>query len=322
MENFKDKKILITGGTGSFGNAFVNMLLETQVKKIYIFSRDELKQSEMKKKFNDSRLQFFVGDIKDKDRLYRAFDGINYIVHAAAQKHVPSCEYNPFEAVKTNILGAQNIIEAAIDKRVEKVIALSTDKAVNPRNLYGMTKGCMEKLFISGNAYSGDRYTKFSVVRYGNVINSRGSVIPLWKKYIANGEKLPLTNSKMTRFWITLEQAVDFVRNMFLVMDGAEIFIPDLSSMKITDLAEAMNPGAKFNIIGIRQGEKLHETLISNEEKNNTLSFGGYYIVYPDFDWLQTKKCKSGYELPKNFIYSSDKNDKWIKVSEMRELLK
>jgi UDP-N-acetylglucosamine 4,6-dehydratase len=322
MENFKDKKILITGGTGSFGNAFVNMLLETQVKKIYIFSRDELKQSEMKKKFNDDRLQFFVGDIKDKDRLYRAFDGINYIVHAAAQKHVPSCEYNPFEAVKTNILGAQNIIEAAIDKRVEKVIALSTDKAVNPYNLYGMTKGCMEKLFVCGNAYSGDRYTKLSVVRYGNVINSRGSVIPLWKRYIANGEKLPLTDIRMTRFWITLEQAVDFVRNMFVTMDGAEIFIPDLPSMKIIDLAEAMNPGAKFNIIGIRQGEKLHEILISNEELTQTLSFGGYFIIYPDFDWLQTKKCKSGYELPKNFIYSSDKNDKWIKVSEMRELLK
>jgi UDP-N-acetylglucosamine 4,6-dehydratase len=322
MENFKDKKVLITGGTGSFGNAFVNMLLETQVKKIYIFSRDELKQSEMKKKFNDDRLQFFVGDIRDKYRLYRAFDGINYIVHAAAQKHVPSCEYNPFEAVKTNILGAQNIIEAAIDKRVEKVIALSTDKAVNPHNLYGMTKGCMEKLFISGNAYSGDRHTKFSIVRYGNVINSRGSVIPLWKKYIANGEKLPLTDLRMTRFWITLEQAVDFVRNMFLTMDGGEIFIPDLPSMKITDLAEAMKQDVKFNVIGIRQGEKLHETLISNEELTQTLSFGGYYIIYPDFDWLQTKKCKYGYKLPKNFVYSSDKNDKWIKVSEMRELLK
>ena len=321
MEDFKNKKVLVCGGTGSFGNEFVKMLLTTEVKKVYIFSRDELKQYEMKNKFNDDRLQFFVGDIRDKDRLYRAFNGIDYIVHAAAQKHVPSCEYNPFEAVKTNIIGAQNIIEAAIDMGVEKVIALSTDKAVSPHNLYGATKACMEKLFINGNAYSGDRKTKFSVVRYGNVVGSRGSIIPLWEKYIENNEKLPLTDIRMTRFWLTLCQAADFVRCMFVVMDGAEVFIPKIPSMKITDLAEAMDKDAKFRLIGMRQGEKLHETLISNEESRQTLAFNNYFIIYPNFDWLAIEKCKLGKKLPGDYIFSSDKNDKWIKVNEMRKIL-
>lgn len=322
MEYFKDKKILITGGTGSFGRAFTRMLLTTQVKKAYIFSRDEFKQFEMRKEFDNERVQFFVGDIRDKDRLYRAFVGIDYIIHAAAQKHVPSCEYNPFEAVKTNILGAQNIIEAAIDRKVNKVIALSTDKAVNPYNLYGVTKACMEKLFISGNAYAGDRKTKFSIVRYGNVMNSRGSIIPLWRKCIEENKELSLTDERMTRFWITLEQAVDLVKCVFGLMDGGEIFIPELPSMKIIDLAEALDPNAKFKKIGIRQGEKLHETLISQEEINQTLKFNGYYIIYPDFNWLKVNVPKQqGQLLDKNFIYSSDKNKKWISIDEMRKLL-
>lgn len=312
-ENFKNKKVLITGGTGSFGNAFTKMLLETKVKKIYILSRDEFKQNEMKKKFDNNRIQFFVGDIRDRDRLYRAFDGINYIVHAAAQKHVPSCEYNPFEAVKTNIIGAQNIIDAAIDRKVEKVIALSTDKAVSPTNLYGMTKGCMEKMFISGNAYSGNRKTKFSIVRYGNVINSRGSVIPLWKKCVKEGEKLPLTDEKMTRFWITLEQAVDFVRAIFDSANGGEIFIPKLPSMRIIDLAKSIsNSEPRFNIIGIRQGEKLHEVLINNDEARNTIEFLNRFIILPKFEWLKESNGRLGKKVSDKFIYSSDKNDDWI----------
>lgn len=314
MEDFKNKKILITGGTGSFGSAFTEMLLKTQVRKIYIFSRDEFKQNEMKKKFDDDRIQFFVGDIRDRDRLYRAFDGINYIVHAAAQKHVPSCEYNPFEAVKTNVIGAQNIIDAAIDRKVEKVIALSTDKAVSPTNLYGMTKGCMEKIFISGNAYCGNRKTRFSVVRYGNVVNSRGSVIPLWKKCVEEGKKLPLTHEKMTRFWITLTQAIDFVRCIIHLTKGGEIFIPKLPSMKIIDLAESISNNApEFDIIGIRQGEKLHEVLINSDEARDTIEFENYFIIFNKFKWLiGHRESGIGEKLPDGYIYSSDQNDDWI----------
>jgi UDP-N-acetylglucosamine 4,6-dehydratase len=326
MEHFENKKVLITGGTGTFGQAFTKYLLTTKVKKIYIFSRDEFKQYQMKEKFNnDSRIAYLIGNIENKDRLYRAFNNIDYIVHAAAQKHVPSCEYNPFEAVNTNIIGAQNVIDAAIDRKVKKVVAISTDKAVNPINLYGCTKAVMEKLFITGNAYAGGTNTIFSCVRYGNVMGSRGSIIPLFKKCAEENKKIPITDTRMTRFWITVEQAVDFVSWTFKLMEGGEIFIPELPSMKITDLAEAISPDCKLKIVGIRQGEKIHETLINNEEAENTIKMPHYFIIYPDYYWLENKrpiKENNAEKLQRGFIYSSDNNKIWLKVNEMRELLK
>lgn len=325
MEIFKDKKILITGGTGTFGQAFTEFLLKTDIKKIYIFSRGELKQHEMRQKFNnDKRIAFLIGNVEDKERMYRALNGINYVVHAAAQKHVPSCECNPFEAVKTNILGAQNVIDAAIDRRVEKVIAISTDKAVNPINIYGVTKAAMEKLFVSGNAYSGGT-TMFSCVRYGNVMNSRGSVIQLWKKLATEGKALPLTDPMMTRFWLTKIQAVEFVCHAFNLMAGGEIFIPKLPSMKVIDLAQAIDKNSDIESIGIRQGEKLHETLINEDEASQTLELRYHYVIYPNFYWLKNKRPDFGNDskrLEHGFIYSSNKNDKWLKVNEMKEILK
>lgn len=325
MEIFKDKKILITGGTGTFGKAFTKFILKEKIKKVYIYSRDEYKQYKMKDEFNnDSRIAFLIGDIKDKDRLYRAFNGIDFVIHAAAQKHVPSCEYNPFEAVNINIIGAQNIIDAAIDRGIKKIVALSTDKAVNPCNLYGMTKGCMEKLFITGNAYAGGTNTILSCVRYGNVMGSRGSVIPLFKKCAAENKKMPITDINMTRFWLTINQAVDFVACTFELMQGGEIFIPKLPSMKIIDLAESISIRKNYDIVGIRQGEKLHETLISGEESENTLEMAYYYVIFPNYYWLENKlpnKEKYGKRLKRGFVYSSDINDKWLKVKEMRELL-
>jgi len=316
---FKDKKVMVIGGTGSFGNAFIERLLTTEVKKIYIFSRDELKQHEMKNKFKDNRLCYFIGDIRDYNRLLMAFKGIDYIIHAAALKQVPSCEFNPFEAVKTNIIGAQNIITAAIERNVKKVIALSTDKAVAPVNLYGATKLCMEKLFIAGNNYVGDQRTIFSCVRYGNVIGSRGSVIPLWKKCEEENTNFLLTDIDMTRFWLTLEKAVDIVLYALDSMLGHEIFIPLLKSVKMLDIAKCINSERRIDIVGVRQGEKIHETLISSEEMKRTLNMGNNtLIILPDQSYFP--KYKGG-EVGKNAFEYSSNNAEYLSKKEMREMI-
>ena len=309
----KNKTILVTGGSGSFGRYFVERILAMNPKKVVVFSRDELKQFEMSKQYPD--VNFLVGDIRDKDRLYRAFVGVDLVVHAAALKQIPSCEYNPFEAIKTNVLGAQNIIEAAIDRGVEKVVALSTDKAANPINLYGATKLCSDKLFVAGNAYSGGKGTRFAVVRYGNVMNSRGSVIPYFKSLRKTG-RIPITDIRMTRFWITLEQAADLVLTAFGTMHGGEIYVPKIPSMKVTDLAEAVAPDCELDIVGIRPGEKLHELMIPEDDARHTLDMGDYYIIQPVFNWWRGEH--EGEKLPDGFVYSSDKNDEWLTVAQMR----
>ena len=313
----KDKTILITGGTGSFGKHFIDMLLKQNPKKVIVLSRDELKQFEMSKMLPD-KVAFFVGDVRDKDRLYRAFSNVDYVVHAAALKQIPSCEYNPFEAIKTNVLGAQNVIEAAIDRGVKKVVALSTDKAANPINLYGATKLCSDKLFVAGNAYSGGKGTRFSVVRYGNVVGSRGSVIPFFKSVSESG-RIPVTDTRMTRFWITLDGAVELVFKAFDNMFGGEIFVPKIPSMKITDLAEAVAPDCKMEIVGIRPGEKLHELMIPEDDARRTLDMGDYFVIQPEFNWWQGKH--EGKSLPDGFVYSSDNNTQWLSVEELGEMI-
>lgn len=324
------KTVLITGGTGSFGKKFLEMILEKYTPhRIIIYSRDEYKQSVMKseydKKYDMSKVRFFIGDVRDKDRLYRAFDHVHYVIHAAALKQVPTCEYNPFEAIKTNIHGAQNVIDAAIDRGVVKVIALSTDKAVNPINLYGGTKLVSDKLFISANAYSKISNTKFSVVRYGNVAGSRGSIIPIFKSIIKNGGKeLPITNDQMTRFWITLEQGVELVFKTLDESKGGEVYISKIPSFHITDLAEAMLPGVRIKQIGIREGEKLHEVMITKEDSRRTYEYKKHYIIHPHFDWwkfdpgtiIDGKKAKKGFE------YNSKTNKKWLDTKELRIELK
>lgn len=280
----QQKSILVTGGTGSFGQEFVKTVLKKDIKKVIVFSRDELKQYEMSQVVTDSRVRFFLGDVRDKDRLYRAFDGVDIVIHAAALKQVPACEYNPFEAIKTNVLGAQNVIEAAIDKGVNKIIALSTDKAVSPLNLYGATKLCSDKLFVAANSYVGEKETRFSVVRYGNVVGSRGSVLPLFQKLRENGF-IPVTDQRMTRFWITLEQGVQFVLDSLTRMHGGEIYVPKIPSMKIIDLARAVAPECKIKYIGIRPGEKLHELMITEDDARRTLEFDRYYVIQPEFSW-------------------------------------
>jgi UDP-N-acetylglucosamine 4,6-dehydratase len=265
---FSGKSVLVTGGTGSFGKKFIAEALKSHSpERVIVFSRDELKQFEMSRApaFQDKRIRYFIGDVRDRERLMRAFDGVDVVVHAAALKQVPACEYNPFEAIKTNVLGAQYIIDAAIERGVHKVIALSTDKACNPVNLYGATKLCSDKLFVAGNAYAGDKDTSFSVVRYGNVVGSRGSVIPLFMKLKSTG-KLPITHTDMTRFWITLEQGVQFVMDSLDRMHGGELFVPKIPSMKMTDLARAIGPDCEIDVIGIRPGEKLHEVMISEDD--------------------------------------------------------
>lgn len=335
---FSNKTILITGGTGSFGRAFVRSLLsENACEKIIILSRDEWKQWEMQHSdpvFNDPKMRYFLGDVRDKERLVRAFEDVDYIVHAAALKQVPAAEYNPSEFIKTNINGALNVVDAAIECNVEKVIALSTDKAVNPINLYGATKLCSDKVFCAGNSYVGaKKQTIFSVVRYGNVINSRGSLIPLWRKLIDEGAlSLPLTDPRMTRFWITLPQAVDFVIKAFSEMRGGEIFIPKIPSMKITDLAQAMAPHLQTHIVGIRPGEKLHELMVSREDANHSLEFESYYLILPQF--LGAKSLKNSPDLikrflsgrkfnvlPEGFAYTSDNNTQWIGIQELQTML-
>lgn len=319
--NWNRKVILLTGGTGSFGQAFTEIMLKKyNPKVIRIFSRDELKQWEMEKKFNsDKRLRFFIGDVRDKDRVERAMDEVDVVVHAAALKQVPLCEYNPFEAVKTNILGAQNIVEAAIDHNVEKVLALSSDKAVNPVNLYGATKMCMEKLFIAANAYVGPtRRTRMSCVRYGNVIGSRGSVIPLFRKQRETG-KISITDKRMTRFWITLKQGVELVIKTLDIMNGGEVFVPKIPSMKILDLAEAIAPECKVEIIGIRPGEKIHECLLTEDESRHSLEFDGFFVIEPEHPFWAVKYLKSR-KLPDGFRYTSDNNDKWVTITQLKRM--
>ena len=327
MIDLKDKVVLITGGTGSFGKKFTKIVQENnRPKKIIIYSRDELKQYEMAQTFNDSNIRYFIGDVRDKDRLYRAFDGVDIVVHAAALKHVPVAEYNPFEAIKTNVLGAQNIIDVAIDQGIEKVIALSTDKAANPINLYGATKLCSDKLFIAANAYVGKANTRFSVVRYGNVVGSRGSVVPFFIKMKETG-RIPITDERMTRFWITLEQGVEFVLNSLERMVGCELFIPKIPSMNIKDLAKAVAPKAEIDIIGIRPGEKLHEVMIPEDEARSALEYKDYYVIVPDYMHKEKeryfKQNGNGYKLlADGFRYSSETNTDWLSIDQLKDIIK
>lgn len=314
-----DKTILITGGTGSFGQKFVEIVLKKyKPHKIIIFSRDEYKQLLMQKRFNSPSLRYFLGDVRDRERLHRAFHGVDLIIHAAALKQVPALEYNPFEAIKTNVIGAENIINAAIDNGVKRVLALSSDKAVNPINLYGASKLCADKLFVSGNTYSGDVKTKFSTVRYGNVLNSRGSVVPLFREQAESGV-LTLTDERMTRFWITLEQGVNFVLDCLKIMEGGEIFIPKIPSMRIVDLAKAVAPECKYKITGIRPGEKLHEVLIPEDESHNTYESKNMFVIVTPF---QNRKKYRNYKLVKDgFRYSSDTNTEWISAKGLKKML-
>ena len=319
--------ILVTGGTGSFGKAFIRSILARhKPKRVVVYSRDELKQFEMgkQKPYDDPRMRYFIGDVRDAGRLDRAFDGIDLVVHAAALKQVPACEYNPFEAVRTNVLGAQNIIEAAIDRGVKRVVALSTDKACAPVNLYGATKLCSDKLFVAGNSYAGGHGARFAVVRYGNVMGSRGSVVPYFAGLIKSGVKeLPITHKDMTRFWIKLDAGVELVLTALERTLGGELFVPKIPSMKITELAQAMAPGLPLKEVGIRPGEKLHEMLISREDARQTMDMGGHFIVIPAFDWWGgMADFSGGKRVSEDFEYRSDKNTKWLTLKEMRTCLK
>lgn len=309
------KTILVTGGTGSFGNTFVPLTLaKYNPKKIIVFSRDEMKQWDMAKKFQgDPRVRFFIGDVRDKDRLYRALDGVDFVVHAAATKIVPTAEYNPFECVKTNIYGAMNLIDACIDKGVERVVALSTDKASSPINLYGATKLASDKLFVAGNSYSGEHGTRFSVVRYGNVMGSRGSVIPFFLSLKETGV-LPITDERMTRFMISLEEGVELVWHAFDDMEGGEIYVKKIPSMKVVDLARVVAPEARHEIVGIRPGEKLHEQMIGAEDAFYTYEYPDYYKILPMINgWCDSpERIKDGTRVPDGFVYSSDNNSEWM----------
>lgn len=320
--------LLITGGTGSFGKKFVEkVLLEYRPKKLIVFSRDELKQHDMRQRFpdtGDSPMRYFIGDVRDRERLYRAFNDVDIVVHAAALKQVPACEYNPLEAINTNVLGAANVIDAAIDRGVQKVIALSTDKAANPVNLYGATKLCSDKLFVAGNSYVGGHQTKFSVVRYGNVLGSRGSVIPFFLKMQKTG-KLPVTDERMTRFWLTLEQGVEFVIKSLSRMNGGEIFVPKIPSMRVVDVARAINPTCDLEIVGIRPGEKLHEVMVPEDDARHTLEYDDYFAILPTFqDWDRDAfvRVNGGELCPSGFRYSSDSNAKWLSPSELQEMIR
>ena len=321
-----DKVVLITGGTGSFGKKCTEIILKRyKPKKLIIFSRDELKQYEMSQVYPFSKfecMRYFIGDVRDKERLYRAFEGVDYVIHAAALKQVPAAEYNPFEAVKTNILGAQNVINVAIDQRVKRVIALSTDKAANPINLYGATKLCSDKLFIAGNAYVGREHTIFSVVRYGNVVGSRGSVIPLFMNQRETG-CLTITDPRMTRFWITLEKGVDFVLWCLEHMCGGELFVPKIPSMNIMDLAKAVAPECETQVTGIRAGEKLHELMIPRDEAHMTLEFDNFFVIQPAFRfWERRSAWNGGRPVEGDFEYTSSNNPWKLSVEEMRVLIK
>ena len=322
MSELDGSSILVTGGTGSFGRAFVSELLSNHnPQRVAVFSRDELKQYEMKQRYlDDDRIRFFLGDIRDRERLTMAMNGVDYVVHAAALKQVDTAEYNPMEFVKTNILGSENVLTTAIDDGVKKVVALSTDKASSPVNLYGATKLTADKLFISGNHYSYARGTKFAVVRYGNVMGSRGSVIPFWRGLAAQGKSLPITDRRMTRFWITLQQAVQFVIDSFEMMDGGELYVPRIPSMRLTDLAEALAPGVALEEIGIRPGEKMHEEMISVDDGRRTIQLADRYVIAPALaEW--TFQEPKGYAVPDGFAYSSDTNDLWLSTPELQSMI-
>lgn len=322
MTVLEGSSILVTGGTGSFGKAFIeNALANFNPRRIVIFSRDELKQYETRKKFDDDpRLRWFIGDIRDRHRLTRALFGVDYVVHAAALKQVDTAEYNPFEYVQTNIIGSQNVVEASIDAGVKKVVALSTDKASSPLNLYGATKLAADKLFQSANHYAAGHETRFSVVRYGNVMGSRGSVVPFFTKLAAEGKPLPITDARMTRFWITLPQAVKFVNDSFDLMNGGELYVPRIPSMRIMDLVEAVAPGAETYNVGIRPGEKLHEEMISEDDSRRTVHMGDRYVVLPTIaDWGFVPP--TGDPVGEGFAYRSNTNDQWLDAESIRQIL-
>ena len=315
--------ILLTGGTGSFGNAFVERVLASWPEVVIrVYSRDELKQSEMRARFGEDQLRYLIGDVRDRSRMSRAAQGADVVVHAAAMKQVPACEYNPFEAVRTNVLGAQHVVDAAIDAGVPKVLALSTDKAVNPVNLYGATKLCAEKIVVQGNAYAAHSVTRLACVRYGNVMGSRGSVVPIFRKQMGEAGRLTITDERMTRFWITLDQAVDLVLFGLEHMVGGEIFIPKIPSMRVVDLAEAMAPGVPRDVIGIRPGEKLHELLLTSDESRHAIDAGDVYVVLPEHPWWESHpRWIDGKPLEDGFIYSSDRNGNWLSAEELAGIL-
>jgi UDP-N-acetylglucosamine 4,6-dehydratase len=320
--NWREQVVLVTGGTGSFGKKFVEIMLrEYHPKRLVIFSRDELKQHDMRSSgFDDPSLRYFIGDVRDAGRLQRAFSGVTVVVHAAALKQVPACEYNPFEAIQTNIMGGRNVIDAAIDQGVERILALSTDKAVNPINLYGATKLCAEKMFVQANAYAGAQPTRFGCARYGNVVGSRGSVIPVFLEQRKRG-RITITDARMTRFWLTLEHGVRFVISSIEQMHGGEIFVPKIPSMRLVDLAEAVAPGCLVEFIGIRPGEKLHEVLVSEDEARNTVELDEMYVIKPSHPWWKQGNWVHARELPADFRYTSDSNEQWLSHEQLQELI-
>jgi UDP-N-acetylglucosamine 4,6-dehydratase len=318
----KGKVVLITGGTGSFGTAFVRTLLEEHdPASIRIYSRDELKQYELQQKLDDPRLRFLLGDVRSLERLELATHGVDVIVHAAALKQVMACEYNPFEAVQTNVIGAENVVSAALRNGVPKTIALSTDKSVNPVNLYGATKLCAEKIVTQANAYAADSPSRFASVRYGNVVGSRGSVIPLFRRQVDAGGPLTITDEEMTRFWITLQEAVQFVIEALSWMEGGEVFVPKIPSMRVVDLAEAMAPGVPRRIIGVRPGEKVHEALITSDESRHAVAYGNHFAIHPSFPFWRGEPYPGGEELSPGFDYTSDGNDQWLGADEIRRMV-
>lgn len=323
MSKLAGASILLTGGTGSFGKAFIAYALEhLDPRRLVVLSRDELKQYEVRQLFGDDpRLRWFIGDVRDRRRLERAMHGVDYVVHAAALKQVDTGEYNPFEFVQTNVTGSQNVIEAAIDSGVRQVVALSTDKASSPINLYGATKLCADRMFISGNHYAANQPTRFAVVRYGNVMGSRGSVIPFFKKLAAEGKPLPLTHKEMTRFWITLERAVRFVADSFDMMHGGELYVPRIPSMRLLDLAETIAPGGEVTEVGVRPGEKLHEEMIAPDDARRTLLLEDRYVVCPHIAGWGYEPPEHGQPVPDGFAYRSDSNDLWLSQEQLRELV-
>ena len=320
--NWSEQSILVTGGTGSFGKKFVEIMLrEYRPKKLIIFSRDELKQHEMRAAgFDHPSLRYFLGDVRDPERLNRALAGVNVVVHAAALKQVPACEYNPFEAIQTNIMGGRHVIDAAINQGVRRILALSTDKAVNPINLYGATKLCAEKMFVQANAYSGSQDTRFSCARYGNVVGSRGSVIPVFLEQRQRG-KITVTDPRMTRFWITLEQGVKFVVRCLEQMHGGEIFVPKIPSMRLVDMALTVAPECAVEYIGIRPGEKLHEALLSEDEARHAVEVDGMYVIQPNHPWWKTENWVNAKPLPDGFRYTSDTNSQWLTGADLERLI-
>ena len=320
--NWSEQVILVTGGTGSFGKKFVEIMLqEYHPKRLVIFSRDELKQHDMRSSgFDHPSLRYFIGDVRDPGRLQRALTGVSVVVHAAALKQVPACEYNPFEAIQTNIMGGRNVIDAAIDKGVHRILALSTDKAVNPINLYGATKLCAEKMFVQANAYAGAQETRFSCARYGNVVGSRGSVIPVFQEQRKRG-RITITDPRMTRFWLTLEHGVRFVIRAIEQMHGGEIFVPKIPSMRLVDLAAVVAPGCTVETIGIRPGEKLHEVLLSEDEARSAVELDEMYIIQPSHPWWKKGNWIHGRELPPGFRYSSDSNEQWLSHDQLQEFV-